>query len=108
MSSSDSQKKKVFIAPLNWGLGHATRLLPLIKLLLAKDYEVYIGASGRSKEVLQQEVKQCIFLDFPGYPIKYPQSSFFVSRFAFSKSSKSPASSQFPLSFAALNFSCFR
>jgi uncharacterized protein (TIGR00661 family) len=81
MSSSDSQKKKVFIAPLNWGLGHAIRLLPLIKLLLTKDYEVYIGASGRSKEVLQQEVKQCIFFDFPEYPIKYPHSRFFVTRF---------------------------
>jgi len=81
MSNSDSQKKKVFIAPLNWGLGHATRLLPLIKFLLAKDYEVYIGASGRSKEVLRQEVKQCKFFDFPEYPIKYPQSRFFVTRF---------------------------
>jgi len=81
MSNPDFQKKRVFIAPLNWGLGHATRLLPLIKLLLAKNFIVYIGASGRSKEVLQQEVGECIFVDFPEYPIKYPRSRFFVTRF---------------------------
>ena len=81
MPNPDSQKKKVFIAPLNWGLGHATRLLPLIKYLVAKNYTVYIGASGRSKEILKHEVNECIFVDFPEYPIKYPRSRFFVSRF---------------------------
>jgi uncharacterized protein (TIGR00661 family) len=48
---------------------------------MAKNYVVYIGASGRSREVLQQEVKECIFVEFPEYPIKYPQSRFFVTRF---------------------------
>jgi uncharacterized protein (TIGR00661 family) len=81
MSDPDSQSKKVFIAPLNWGLGHATRLLPLIKLLSSKNYLIYIGASGRSKEVLQREISKCVFFDFPEYPIKYPQSRFFVTRF---------------------------
>ena len=81
MHTPDSHRRKVFISPLNWGLGHATRLLPLIKYLLDKNYVVYIGASGRSREVLQQEVKECIFVDFPGYPIKYPQTRFFVTRF---------------------------
>jgi len=81
MHTPHSHRKKVFISPLNWGLGHATRLLPLIKYLLDKNYVVYIGAAGRSKEVLQQEVKECIFVEFPGYPIKYPQTRFFVTRF---------------------------
>jgi uncharacterized protein (TIGR00661 family) len=81
MSNPDSQKKKAFIAPLNWGLGHATRILPIIKRLQLKDYIVYIGATGRSKEVLQKEVNDCIFVSFPEYPIKYPRTRFFVTRF---------------------------
>lgn len=81
MINPGSPIKKVFIAPLNWGLGHATRLLPLIKYLLNKNYMVYIGASGRSRNVLQQEVKDCTFVDFPEYPIRYPQTRFFVTRF---------------------------
>ena len=81
MSVPNSQKKKVFIAPLNWGLGHATRILPLIKYLQNKNYLVYIGASGRSKEVLQKELDQCIYVNFPEYPIKYPRTRFFVTKF---------------------------
>ena len=79
--SSPESKKKAFIAPLNWGLGHATRLLPLIKYLQAKNYSIYIGAAGRSKEVLQKELHDCNFVDFPKYPIKYPRSRYFVTRF---------------------------
>jgi uncharacterized protein (TIGR00661 family) len=81
MADPDSQKKKVFIAPLNWGLGHATRILPIIKRLLSNDFYVYIAASGRSREVLQKEISDCVFLDFPQYPIKYPRTRFFVTRF---------------------------
>jgi len=81
MSDPDSQRKKVFIAPLNWGLGHATRILPLIKRLLARNFVVYLAASGRSREVLDNEVSGCVYLDFPAYPIKYPRSRFFVTRF---------------------------
>lgn len=73
--------KKVFFAPLNWGLGHATRMLPLIRRFLAGGFRVYIGASGRSKTLLAKEVPECIFLDFPPYPITYPRSRFFVTRF---------------------------
>ena len=81
MEKPDTASKKVFIAPLNWGLGHATRLLPLIRKFLDHDYQVYIGASGRSKELLLKEVPNCHYIDFPEYPIKYPKSKFFVSRF---------------------------
>jgi uncharacterized protein (TIGR00661 family) len=81
MADFNSQKKRVFFAPLNWGLGHATRILPLIKYLLKKNFTIYIAASGRSKELLQNEISECVFLDFPAYPIKYPRSRFFVTRF---------------------------
>ncbi len=81
MVKTESISKNVFIAPLNWGLGHATRLLPLIRKFLDHDYRVYIGASGRSKELLLKEVPDCIYIDFPEYPIKYSKSHLFVSRF---------------------------
>lgn len=73
--------KRIFISLLDWGLGHATRLLPLIKYLRHKNHTVYIGASGRAREVLRQEVPDCIFLDFPRYPVRYSRSRFFVTRF---------------------------
>ncbi len=73
--------KKIFIAPLNWGLGHATRILPLIRFFLEKGFIIYLAASGRSRELLEKEIKQCQFVDFPEYPIKYPRTRFFVTRF---------------------------
>ena len=56
--------KKVFIAPLNWGLGHATRNLPLIKAFLVRGDKVYIAAHDRAKMLLESEVPQCEYIDY--------------------------------------------
>ena len=81
MAIKNLSSKNVFFAPLNWGLGHATRNLPLIRKFIANNYRIYIAAAGRSKELLMKEVPDCIFVDFPKYPIKYPRSRFFVTIF---------------------------
>jgi uncharacterized protein (TIGR00661 family) len=81
MPESDLSSKNIFIAPLNWGLGHSTRILPLIRKFLASGAKVYIGASGRSKDLLKKEVGDCTFVDFPAYPVKYSRTRFFVTRF---------------------------
>ena len=39
---------KILIAPLNWGLGHATRSIPIIRHYLAKGDEVVLGGDGES------------------------------------------------------------
>ena len=38
--------RRVLIAPLDWGLGHATRCIPIIHALLANGYEVVIAADS--------------------------------------------------------------
>ena len=75
------QSRKIFIAPLNWGLGHATRILPLIRKFLDRGDTVFIAAHDRAKLLLKSEVPECIFIDFPEYPIRYPKTKFFVTRF---------------------------
>jgi len=75
--------KTIFVAPLNWGLGHATRDLPLIKTFLDRGDKVIVAAHDRAKMLLQSEVPQCEFVDFPEYPIRYPETRFFVTRFMF-------------------------
>ncbi len=47
--------KKVLIAPLDWGLGHATRCIPVIKELLSRGCEVQIASSGDAVELLKKE-----------------------------------------------------
>lgn len=63
--------KKVLIAPLDWGLGHATRCIPIIKILLQKECNVLIAADGPHKVLLQEVFPQLEFLDLKGYGIRY-------------------------------------
>ncbi len=61
----------ILIAPLDWGLGHATRCIPIIKNLLAKNCKVIIAASGKVKALLEAEFTQVTFIHLPGYNIQY-------------------------------------
>ncbi|NNV54142.1 glycosyltransferase [Panacibacter sp. KCS-6] len=63
--------KKVLIAPLDWGLGHATRCIPIIRLLLDSGFEVIIAAGNAPKALLQQEFPDVQCVDLPGYNIEY-------------------------------------
>jgi hypothetical protein len=62
---------KVLVAPLDWGLGHATRCIPIIKELTNQGCTVIIAASGAQKEVLQEEFPDLSFVEMPGFCIKY-------------------------------------
>jgi len=44
----------VFVSPLSWGLGHATRDIPIIEELLARGHEVTVGSSGNALALLQK------------------------------------------------------
>ncbi|MCB0804865.1 MAG: hypothetical protein KDC05_03650, partial [Bacteroidales bacterium] len=45
---------KIFVCPLDWGIGHATRCVPLIRELIDQGAEVVLGASGRSFDFLKR------------------------------------------------------
>lgn len=70
----DSYKKRILIAPLDWGLGHATRCIPIIRYLLQKSCEVIIGADGRPLQLLKKEFPSLDFIVIPGYNITYPKT----------------------------------
>ncbi len=68
--------KKVFIAPMDWGLGHASRCIPLIRRLHKKGVEVIIGGDGRSGEYLKKEFPDAKYYPLPAYNIRYTHTSF--------------------------------
>lgn len=70
-SGLPSQRPRILVAPLDWGLGHATRCVPLIRRLLQKNGEVLLGGSGQSGELLQQEFPGLPYLPLPSYNIRY-------------------------------------
>jgi hypothetical protein len=66
--------KKILLGILDWGLGHATRSVPLINYLLQLQCQIFIAASGPQKKVLQEIFPDIEFLDSPSYSIKYPKN----------------------------------
>ncbi|MFN4286862.1 MAG: glycosyltransferase [Lacibacter sp.] len=62
---------RVLIAPLDWGLGHATRCIPLIRYLLQRGVAVELAADGAVAALLQQEFPQLPLHRLPGYGIRY-------------------------------------
>lgn len=55
---------------MDWGLGHATRCIPVIKEV-EKSCEVIIAGSGASLELLKQEFPAKKFFELPSYGITY-------------------------------------
>ena len=72
------QPPRILIAPLDWGLGHATRCIPIIKELLNAKCEVWIAATGDQKALLKEEFPDLIFVEIPGYDIKYGKNRAFT------------------------------
>ena len=65
--------KKILVAPLNWGLGHATRCIPIINALLNHNFEVLIASDGVALALLQKEFPQLLTFELSSYQIKYAE-----------------------------------
>lgn len=65
-------KLKILVCPLDWGIGHATRCVPVIKKLLELNTEVIIASDGRPLAFLKNEFPDIKYIHFPGYHIQYP------------------------------------
>jgi len=61
---------KIIYGVCSWGLGHATRSLPVIRKLLDEDNEITVISNGRSLEVLKKELGENVdYIDIPDYPM---------------------------------------
>ncbi len=65
---------KILIAPLDWGLGHTTRCIPLIRYLLQEGHQVVAAAEGPSAQLLQENFPGIPLLSLTGYRIRYSSS----------------------------------
>ncbi len=74
--------KKVLITPLDWGLGHATRCIPIICELISRNCTVLIAGSGDSLTLLRKEFPSLTFFELPGYNPVYPSIGSMVWKMA--------------------------
>jgi predicted glycosyltransferase len=61
----------VLIAPLDWGLGHASRCIPVIEKLLNAGFKVIMAAEGDQKILLETAFPQLEMLHLEGYRLRY-------------------------------------
>lgn len=62
---------KILIAPLNWGLGHATRCVPIIRDYLIHNHDVVLGGDGDSLLLLQRYFPDLRVIHFPSLDLHY-------------------------------------
>ena len=63
--------KNILICPLEWGLGHAARMIPLAKKLMARNCRIFIGAGQKHLALFRAELDGVTLIDFPGFNPRY-------------------------------------
>lgn len=64
-------RKEILVAPLNWGLGHATRCIPIIDAIIDLNYKPILASDGSALELLKKEYPNLEYIELPSYNIKY-------------------------------------
>lgn len=70
-SNLPSKLKRILVAPLHWGLGHATRCIPLIQGLERLGAEVLLASDGAALQLLRAEFPHLPSFALPSYRIRY-------------------------------------
>jgi len=75
---------KILFGVFDWGLGHATRDIPLIKELCKKN-EVYLLSTGLALKILKDYFRdRCFYYDVPSLYPPYTKTAFFRLKFVLS------------------------
>ena len=70
--------KQILIAPLNWGLGHAARCIPIINALLFHGFQPIIGGDGSALSLLKKEFPKLECIELPSYNINYTKNGSYI------------------------------
>ncbi|MBS1951136.1 MAG: UDP-N-acetylglucosamine--N-acetylmuramyl-(pentapeptide) pyrophosphoryl-undecaprenol N-acetylglucosamine transferase [Cytophagales bacterium] len=62
---------KALVTPLDWGLGHATRCVPIIYQLVKSGWEVQVASSGGALVLLRKEFSSLKFHELASYNAHY-------------------------------------
>jgi uncharacterized protein (TIGR00661 family) len=65
------KNKNILICPLEWGLGHAARMIPVARKLRLRGNNIFIGAGGEHMALLRTEIPEATFISFAGFSPGY-------------------------------------
>ncbi len=64
-------KPRILVAPLDWGLGHAARCVPVIAEVIRQGGEPVLASAGRAHAYLKAEFPELKRIELPAYDIRY-------------------------------------
>ncbi|MEZ5032110.1 MAG: glycosyltransferase [Saprospiraceae bacterium] len=78
MKTSGDQRPILFAA-LNWGMGHASRSVPLIRELQRRQIPLILGSDGVAAELLRAEFPDLDIRELPSYKVTYPSRNIYIN-----------------------------
>lgn len=69
------KKLTVLACPLDWGLGHASRMVPVIRQMIHAGYHVILAGNGNSLALLQAEFPTLDYVPLPSMIVRYSRGS---------------------------------
>jgi len=70
----------VLVCPLDWGLGHASRMIPVIHRFKQHGFQVMLGGSGKSGELLKTTFPDLPFIFLPSPVIRYGSGKLLIPK----------------------------
>lgn len=70
--------KKILVAPLNWGLGHAARCIPVVEALLKFNFLPILASDGASLEFLKQQFPKLKAYELPSSSVRYAERASYL------------------------------
>ena len=71
--------RKVLFTVLDWGLGHATRSIPVINELLARDCDVILASDNKALQLLRIEFPGLRWYELTSYNVEYTYDNLFAN-----------------------------
>ena len=63
--------RRILISPLDWGLGHASRIIPIIDRYIEQGDNVIIAGSGMSLNLLKKQFPHLQSIEIPSFTMRY-------------------------------------
>lgn len=76
--TKNQKPKTILVAPLNWGIGHTTRCIPIINALIKKGITPILASDGDALLLLQKEFPKLKSYTLPSYDIQYSKNAAFL------------------------------
>jgi hypothetical protein len=71
MYPNEIYKKRILLSPLNWGMGHVARCIPLVKLFIENGNTIFVAGNKEQLRVFKSYFPDINYIEHDGYPFVF-------------------------------------